>query len=126
MRTGFLDTNILIGFFKADEAVKATLERFQALKLPAAAYAEFLVGLKSEAQIRAANTVIEALFEIVHTDSAICHETANLRRQKRLKLPDALIYATARCGQGVLITRNKKDFDAYAADIYVPEGHKAA
>jgi predicted nucleic acid-binding protein len=120
MPAGYLDTNILIGFFKGDEAVKATLERFQPLKIPAAAYAEFMVGLKSEAQIRAAEQVIAALFDIVHTDREICLEAAALRRTKRFKLPDALIYATARAQNGILITRNIKDFDLQAGDVYVP------
>lgn len=121
MAAGYLDTNVLIGFFKADEAVRAALERFDTLKIPAAAYAEFMVGLSFEAQRQAADKVVSAVFEIVHTDRAICHEAADLRRKMRLKLPDALIYATARVGGGVLITRDMKDFDPDAKDIYVPK-----
>jgi predicted nucleic acid-binding protein len=120
MTAAYLDTNILIGFFKGDQTVKAALVRFQPLKIPSAAYTEFLVGLKFAAQIEAADRVISALFEIVQTDIDICHEAADLRRKMRLKLPDALIYATARIGGGVLITRDTKDFDPHAADIYVP------
>jgi predicted nucleic acid-binding protein len=119
MTAGYLDTNILIGFFKGDPTVKAALERFQPLKIPAVAYTEFLVGLKFAAQIEAADKVIHALFEIVHTEPKICHEAADLRRKMRLKLPDALIYATARVGGGTLITHDK-NFDAQARDIYVP------
>ncbi|MCB1556192.1 MAG: PIN domain-containing protein [Alphaproteobacteria bacterium] len=120
MATGYLDTNILIGFFKGNEADKLALERFDSLKLPAIAYAEFMVGLALESQRAAADKVIDALFEIVHTDRPICREGAALRRDTRLKLPDAMIYATARVGGGILVTRNTKDFDPAAPDVYVP------
>jgi predicted nucleic acid-binding protein len=120
MKAGFLDTNILIGFFKGDEAVKAALERFETLKIPAIAYAEFMVGLPAQGQRSMADKAIDALFEIVQTDRATCYEAASLRRETRLKLPDALIYAAARVGGGVLITRNTKDFNPDWADVYVP------
>jgi len=119
MTTGYLDTNIIVGFFKGEDAIKAALERFDSLKIPAMAYAEFMVGLKQEAQRQAADHIIDALFEIVHSDREICHEAAALRRAVRLKLPDAMIYATARAGGGVLITRDK-DFDEKGGDVYVP------
>lgn len=119
MTAGYLDTNIVVGFFKGDTAVKSALERFDTLKIPAAAYIEFMVGLKSEAQRIAVGEVMKALFEIVQTDMRVCEEAAELRRTTRLKLPDAMIYATARIHGGTLITRDK-DFDAGAGDIYVP------
>lgn len=118
MATGYLDTNIIVGFFKGEDAIKSTLERFDSLKIPAMAYAEFMVGLKRDSQRQMADDVIDALFEIVHSDREICHEAADLRRRTRLKLPDAMIYATARTGGGVLITRDK-DFDTGAKDIYI-------
>lgn len=120
MTAGYLDTNILVGFFKGEYAIKEALERFDSLKIPAIAYAEFMVGLTLGAQIEAADKVIDALFEVVQTDRDICREAAYLRRTARLKLPDAMIYATARAGGGTLITRDK-DFDKSWPDVYVPE-----
>jgi predicted nucleic acid-binding protein len=119
MTAGYLDTNILVGFFKGEGAIKATLERFDSLKIPAVVYAEFLVGLPYREQRDAADQAIKTLFDIVHTDDRICAEAAELRRKTRLKLPDAMVYATARLGGGVLITRDK-DFSADSPDIVVP------
>jgi hypothetical protein len=43
------------------------------------------------------------------TDS-IAEETINLRKHYRIKLPDAVIYATALVGNVPLLTNNFKDF----------------
>lgn len=120
MTAGYLDTNILVGFFKGEDSIRSSLERFDSLKIPAVAYAEFLVGLPYREQRDAANQAINTLFEIVHSTDAICAEAAELRRKTRLKLPDAMIYATARVGGGVLITRDK-DFGVQESDILIPQ-----
>lgn len=120
MTTGYLDTNILIAYFGGDTAVKFALERFSGLKLPAIAYTEFMAGLETSREEDVFRNIIGSLFDVVQTDMDICGEAAVLRRRLRLKLPDALIYATAKTGGGVLITRDK-DFDAGQDDIYVPD-----
>ena len=120
MTAGFIDTNILIDYFAGHAPAKTAFEGFSSLKLPAIAYTEFMVGLPTQAHRNKADEVIGALFDIVQTDIDICREAAALRRERRIKLPDTLIYATARVGGGVLVTRNTKDFDENQPDIYVP------
>jgi hypothetical protein len=120
MNVGYLDTNILVAYFGGDEVVKRTLERFAGIKLPAAAYIEFMTGLETRREEEAFDKIIHIMFDVVHTDIDICREAAILRRERRLKLPDAMIYATARVGGGTLITRDK-DFDGGAGDVYVPD-----
>lgn len=120
MTTGYVDTNILIDYFAGHEPAKAALERFTNLKLPAVSYIEFMAGVPTAQQKAVADKVIAAIFEIVQTDMDICREAALLRRRMRLKLPDIMIYATARVGKGVLVTRNTKDFGPTQKDIYIP------
>ena len=120
MTAGYLDTNILIAYFGGDVMARKALERFSPLRLPAIAYAEFLSGLKDERERSTLDEILHKLFEIVQTDTAICREAAHLRRESRLKLMDALIYATARAGGGSLITRDK-DFDKSWPDVYIPD-----
>ncbi len=120
MTIAYVDTNILIDFFAGHTPAKAALERFTSLKLPAVSYIEFMAGLHTRSQKVMADKVIESLFDVVHTDMDICREAAILRGRLKIKLPDTLIYATARVGGGVLVTRNTKDFDAKQPDIYVP------
>ena len=45
---------------------------------------------------------------------------AKIRRDRRVKLPDAVIWATARAESALLVTRNTKDFPRDDPGIRVP------
>ncbi|MBO9361737.1 MAG: PIN domain-containing protein [Thermoflexus sp.] len=49
-------------------------------------------------------------FEIIPLDREVADETVRLRRLYRVRLPDAIIWATARVHQAILVTRNARDF----------------
>lgn len=49
-------------------------------------------------------------FDIVQLTSAIAEQAAIIRRERRIKLPDAMIQATAQISELLLVTRNTKDF----------------
>lgn len=51
-----------------------------------------------------------ALFQIVYIDQQIADRVVAIRQQKRIKLPDAIIAATALETQCTLVTRNTDDF----------------
>lgn len=59
-------------------------------------------------------------FPLVGLSGAIANDAFRLRRDRRLKLPDAIILATARYLKVPLLTRNTKDFDATEPGIIVP------
>jgi len=57
--------------------------------------------------------IIEALINqctLIYLDEDIAEKTYLLRREHRIKLPDAIIAATALANQFTLITRNTTDF----------------
>ena len=51
-------------------------------------------------------------FQLVNISDLIVLETINLRKKHRIKLPDAIIYATAIVENVPLLTNNTKDFIA--------------
>ena len=60
-------------------------------------------------------------FGLDEIDDEISHRAAALRRERpRLKLPDAIILATAQIRGRVLVTRNTKDFPVEMPGIRVP------
>lgn len=59
-------------------------------------------------------------FEIVIPDFTIARIAADIRRSHRLKLPDAIIWATAKSRQTLLVTRNSKDFPIGDPTIRIP------
>ena len=63
---------------------------------------------------------IDAHFKRIELDEATLQESLNLRRTHRLKLPDAMIWASARVNGWQLVTRNTKDFPPEWAGIRLP------
>jgi|GEM_PF-250998 len=59
-------------------------------------------------------------FEIVEIDERIAAAAADIRHATRMKLLDAIILATARINDAVLVTRNTKDFPATMPGVRVP------
>jgi predicted nucleic acid-binding protein len=50
----------------------------------------------------------------------VATEAVAIRKQARIKLPDAIIWATARLEDRVLVTRNKKDFSPSDPGVRIP------
>jgi predicted nucleic acid-binding protein len=59
-------------------------------------------------------------FEIQPLSEEISEETIHLRKAHRLKIPDAIVYATAKTEGCLLISRNTKDFNSDWPDLRVP------
>ena len=59
-------------------------------------------------------------FRIIEVDFAIASRAIQLRRTTRLKLADAIIYATALEHGLTLITRNTRDFDEKMSSVRIP------
>ena len=49
-------------------------------------------------------------FKVITLDEEIANRVVALRRAHRMKLPDAVIWATAQTAGRLLVTRNTKDF----------------
>jgi len=58
--------------------------------------------------------------ETIYIDKNIALKTIELRQKHSIKLPDALIAATALNGDYILLTRNTKDFANIKLQIYNP------
>ncbi len=59
-------------------------------------------------------------FEVIELTRAISREAVEIRRVTRIRLPDAVIWATARRESALLVTRNTKDFPAGEPGIRIP------
>jgi predicted nucleic acid-binding protein len=59
-------------------------------------------------------------FEEIAISNAVVERTIQIRKSIRIKIPDALIAASADTTQAVLITRNTSDFDGVPGLTVVP------
>ncbi len=80
---------------------------------------ELLVGARNERE-SAAIRAFAARFEVVPIGLAVAERAVDLRRTWRLKLPDALIWASAKELDALLVTRNTRNFPESEPDIRVP------
>jgi predicted nucleic acid-binding protein len=59
-------------------------------------------------------------FRVVDLTRKVAREAVEIRRTHRLRLPDAIIWATARIESALLVTRNTKDFPRKDSGVRIP------
>ncbi len=79
---------------------------------------ELLGFNQSESDDRQARLFLSSLQELELT-SAIAEQTIQIRKARKLKLPDAVISATAIVNNLTIITRNTSDFDQILGLNYI-------
>jgi hypothetical protein len=103
-----LDTNILIDVLRGEAVALAWLEQQQSPRISVITWIEVLVGCR-DAETEAVQAWLEA-FPRLPLDDASSRAAVRLRQQHGMKMPDAIILATARCADLTLATRNSRDF----------------
>ncbi len=114
-----IDTNILVDYAQMSEKAARELSRYNSLILSRITWIEFLVGARDAEEDGKRRLMLEA-FEVLELDSTVSSETILIRKNSRLKLPDAVILATARVHDLLLVTRNHRDFPRHAANVRIP------
>lgn len=113
------DTNILIDYLKGMEPAREEIDRHSDRLVSIVTWMELLAGGQNDEE----SDVLELFlrdFRIVDVTRTIAREAVEIRRRTRLRLPDAIIWATAHEESALLVTRNTKDFPADAPGIRVP------
>ena len=110
------DSNVLILYLGdvLDAATSTLLETAIENKTAAISVitrAETLAWSKHTVTSLALATAFVDSFENIQVDKPIADEAARIRREQNVKLPDALIAATALTQQLTLVTANVKDFE---------------
>lgn len=112
------DTNIVIDALNGLSEADAEYNLYEKVIISRITWMEILVGEKGDDQ--QTRNFLESLFEIAPIDVNISELAVQLRRQHRIRLPDAIIWATAKAFNATLVTRNTKDFDLKWDGIRVP------
>jgi predicted nucleic acid-binding protein len=118
MVKALFDTNVLIDYLNTVGAARAEIDRYSDKSISVMSWIEVMVGAAPNHE--AGTRTFLARFEIVQLDESIAEDAVALRRKYRMKLPDAVIWATARTRNLMLITRNTKDFPANEPGIRMP------
>ncbi len=113
-----LDTNILIDYLRGIPAALAVCNQHSDRAISIITWMEVIVGATSENEDQT-----RAFLRNFHTlplSSAIAERAVLIRRGSRLKLPDAIIQATAEEFSRILLTRNTRDFPPGTPGIQIP------
>ncbi|MDA3874722.1 MAG: type II toxin-antitoxin system VapC family toxin [Kiritimatiellae bacterium] len=113
------DTNILIDYVNGSEAARHELDRYDTRLISIITYIEVMVGAKNASEEKKLEGFL-ATFTILDLTTPISQKTIAIRRTFKLKIPDAIVYATAKIQGCILISRNTKDFKTDWPDIRVP------
>lgn len=109
-RLALFDTNILIDLFSGRREAMDTLEAWPEQRaISLITWMEVMVGAKKYQQERRTRLALNA-FIVIDISRDIADKSVELRQEYRIKLPDAIILASAQLHQRTLITRNTKDF----------------
>ena len=114
-----VDTNILIDFLSGVDDARRELARHPGASISQVTWMEVLVGARDDDDARRLKSFL-AGFRRVPIDDLVSEIAVEVRRRTRIRLPDALIWASAQRIDGMLVTRNTKDFPGHDPAIRVP------
>jgi hypothetical protein len=114
-----LDTNILVDALHNIPAAVFTLKGCTPARISRITWMEILTGAADKDEERELESFLRR-FHVQEITETVAREAVRLRRAHRLKLPDAIILATARCLGESLVTRNTKDFHPSWPGVEVP------
>ena len=113
------DTNILIDYLNGVDAAKQEVERTRERYISIITWMEVLAGAQDDAEADVIDMFLRE-FRVVDLTRRIAREAMELRRARRIRLPDAMIWATAKAESALLVTRNTKDFPEDELGIRMP------
>lgn len=114
-----VDTNILVDYLNGSDDARRELASFDAVYISLISWMEILVGAaegEEESEVR------EFLrrFRVHPVDEGVAERAVEIRRREKIRIPDAIIWATAQHLGLLLVTRNTRDFPANHSGVRIP------
>lgn len=118
MVSALFDTNILIDYLNGVEQAKGELDRYSDKAISLVTWMEVMVGATP-----ATEDVLRGFlsdFDNLPIDESVATVAVELRKKHKIKLPDAIVWATAQVGRRLLVTRNSKFFSPDEPGVRIP------
>jgi predicted nucleic acid-binding protein len=117
--TALFDTDVIIDLLGNIDAAWEEHERYSVVAISRITWIEAQVGARTETD-RVQRAQFLAAFRLVELDAQVAQRALSIRREHRLKLPDAIVWASARHVGALLVTRNIKDFPKGEPSVRFP------
>lgn len=118
MVKALFDTNILIDFLRGVAAARDELARYPDKAISIVTWMEVMAGAP-ELTEPGTRGLLDG-FALVDLDESVAERAVTLRRQHLLKLPDAIVWASAQVRAMLLVTRDTKGFPADDPGVRMP------
>jgi predicted nucleic acid-binding protein len=112
------DTNILIDYLRGILQARAECDQHSDRAISIISWMEVMAGSTAANEAEARSFLLN--FYTLPLTAEVAEQAVAVRRQRKIKLPDAVIQATAEISGRVLITRNTRDFPAGQAGVRIP------
>lgn len=112
------DTNILIDYLNAVPEARDEFARYDQKAISIVTWMEVLVG--AAPAVETATRAFLDGFTIIALDGAVAERAVALRKRHRVKMPDAIVWASADVHSMLLVTRDRKDFPRETPGIRIP------
>jgi predicted nucleic acid-binding protein len=112
------DSNILIDYLKAIPQGLVEVDRYTQVSISMITWMEIMAGAKPVDVVATRRALLA--FTCLPISQQVAERAFVLRRDRKLKLPDAIILATAQVAGQLLVTRNTRDFSSADPQIRIP------
>jgi predicted nucleic acid-binding protein len=114
-----IDSDILIDYLQGMVEAKDEINKYDEPLYSMISWMEVMCGAETEEEKQSAESLFKSMIKIDLT-LQIAQRAVDERKSLKLKLPDAVILATADCEGCILVTRNTKDFDEDDPRVRIP------
>lgn len=113
-----IDTNILVDYLRGIPFAAEELALYKNPAISTISWIEVMAGTTVQTE-KVARAFLQT-FDLLDIDAKVAEQAVILRKTQRLKLPDAVIWATAQVHQCLLVSRNTRDFDPRNPGVRAP------
>jgi predicted nucleic acid-binding protein len=118
MVKALFDTNILIDYLRGLAQARDELARYEDKAISAISWMEVLVGT-APAVLDRTRVYLDG-FQLIEIDRTVAERAVELRQGYRMKLPDAIVWASAQVTERLLVTRDIKGFPPNDPGVRMP------
>jgi len=113
------DTNILIDYLVGREEAQLEIDSHPRRAISIVTWMELQIGSKTDGEADVIDMFLRE-FRVIDITRQVARRAIEIRRRTRVRLPDAIIWASAQVESAVLVTRNVKDFPADDPGVRIP------
>ena len=119
MVKALFDTCILMDYLNGIQSAKDEIELFKDKAISTITWMELMVGSDKNPHVPIEQWLSQT-FTTINLDQPISIKVVEIRKSSKIKLPDAIIHATAIVTERLLVTRNTKDFSEFDPTVRIP------